>query len=56
MSAMPGWSRMISAPSLTMPWRDGGPPDPDELDRATAKLKARIRHQVAQSLAGEDEP
>ncbi|MGZ5930360.1 MAG: GIN domain-containing protein [Rhizomicrobium sp.] len=34
----------------------GGPPDPDELDRATAKLKARIRHQVAQSLAGEDEP
>ena len=34
----------------------GGPPDPDELDRATAKLKARIRHQVAQSLAGEDRP
>jgi Putative auto-transporter adhesin, head GIN domain len=34
----------------------GGPPDPDELDRATAKLKARIRHQVAQSLAGEDQP
>ena len=34
----------------------GGPPDPDELDRAKAKLKARIRHQVAQALAGEDEP
>ena len=34
----------------------GGPPDPDELDRAKAKLKARIRHQVAQALAGEDQP
>jgi hypothetical protein len=34
----------------------GEEPDQDELDRATAKLKARIRHQVAQSLAGEDQP
>jgi hypothetical protein len=32
---------------------NGTSPDPDELERATAKLKARIRHQVAQSLAGE---
>jgi hypothetical protein len=31
----------------------GTSPDPDELERATAKLKARIRHQVAQSLAEE---
>lgn len=35
---------------------DGVPPAQDELDRAKAKLKARIRHQVAQALAGEDEP
>jgi hypothetical protein len=34
----------------------GGRRDQDELDRANAKLKARIRHQVAQALAGEDEP
>lgn len=34
----------------------GEEPDQDELDRATKKLKARIRHQVAQGLAGEDEP
>ncbi|MBN9546696.1 MAG: DUF2807 domain-containing protein [Alphaproteobacteria bacterium] len=34
---------------------NGTSPDPDELERATAKLKARIRHQVAQSLAGESD-
>jgi hypothetical protein len=34
----------------------GTSPDPDELERAKAKLKARIRHQVAEALAGEDEP
>jgi hypothetical protein len=34
----------------------GEQPDQDELDRAKAKLKARIRHEVAQSLAGEDQP
>ncbi len=56
MSAMPGWSNAISAPSLMKPWREAGPPDPDELERAKAKLKARIRHQVAQALAGEDQP
>jgi hypothetical protein len=35
---------------------NGTSPDPDELERAKAKLKARIRHQVAQALAGDDEP
>jgi hypothetical protein len=35
---------------------NGTSPDPDELERAKAKLKARIRHQVAQALAGEEEP
>jgi hypothetical protein len=35
---------------------NGVPPEPDELDRAKAKLKARIHHQVAQALAGEDQP
>jgi hypothetical protein len=35
---------------------NGTSPDPDELERAKAKLKARIRHQVAQALAGEDQP
>lgn len=35
---------------------NGTSPDPDELERAKAKLKARIRHQVAQALAGEDNP
>jgi hypothetical protein len=30
--------------------------DNDEVERAAAKLKARIRHEVAQSLAGEDKP
>jgi hypothetical protein len=34
----------------------GAPPDQDELDRAKGKLKARIRHEIAQALAGEDKP
>jgi len=32
---------------------NGTSPDPDELERAKAKLKARIRHEVAQALVGE---
>jgi Putative auto-transporter adhesin, head GIN domain len=35
---------------------NGTSPDHDELERAKAKLKARIRHQVAQALAGDDQP
>lgn len=35
---------------------NGTSPDPDELDRAKAKFKARIRHEIAQGLAGEDKP
>ncbi len=35
---------------------DGRAPEPDELERAKAKLKARIRHEIAQGLAGEDNP
>ena len=32
---------------------NGTVPDPDELERAKAKFKARIRHEIAQGLAGE---
>jgi hypothetical protein len=35
---------------------NGATPDPDELERAKTKLKARIRHEIAQGLAGEDKP
>jgi Putative auto-transporter adhesin, head GIN domain len=35
---------------------NGTSPNDDEVERAAAKLKARIRHEVAQSLAGEDAP
>ena len=35
---------------------EGRAPEPDELERAKAKLKARIRHEIAQGLAGEDNP
>lgn len=35
---------------------NGTSPDPDELERAKAKFKARLRHEIAQGLAGEDSP
>ena len=35
---------------------EGRAPEPDELERAKAKLKARIRHEIAQGLAGEENP
>ncbi len=34
---------------------EGRAPEPDELESAKAKLKARIRHEIAQGLSGEDE-
>jgi Putative auto-transporter adhesin, head GIN domain len=34
----------------------GAPGGQDELDRAKDKLKVKIRHKVAQALAGEDQP
>lgn len=35
---------------------EGREPDADELERAKAKLKARIRHEIAQGLSGEENP
>jgi hypothetical protein len=35
---------------------NGSSSDDDDVERAAAKLKARIQHEVAQSLAGEDKP
>ncbi|MEO8894582.1 MAG: DUF2807 domain-containing protein, partial [Rhizomicrobium sp.] len=35
---------------------NGKEPDADEMERAKAKLKARIRHEIAQGLAGEKNP